>query len=96
MNIVPRWMKRFACHLFGCVPGEFPCCDRCYADLYDDDWIPNETRLYWKLHWRIVDAWRLFVAIFLGHKCDVCGRRFRRGFNEYACSKWCFDNWMPF
>lgn len=87
-------VSRAICHLVGCVCAEsYPACHRCGTDLYDADFV-QVARLqfafdaYWnarKLVWKLT-----------GKKCEACGRRFWRGYDEWICSDECFTDWLPF
>lgn len=88
-----RLLKRPKCVLLGCATDDLPCCARCGADLYDYEflqsgWLDPVFRLTSKV---------LRLIRKLGpKKCRQCGKKYRRGYDEYLCSSECFDNYLPF
>ncbi len=82
------------CWLWGCWSSYGPWCDRCGAHAYDDDYI-QVGRLQ-----RLATAWDRFkeaaVRLTIGHHCEVCGKRLKRGEMFICDNKDCRDSWMPF
>ena len=84
-------MTRLLCRLLGCsCDPDFPCCNRCGTDLYDDylerGWLDPLFRL-----WCCLRSWTW-------PRCTQCGRSllFRRRVSDEFCSKQCHDKWLPF
>lgn len=89
-------LKRFRCYLFGCDASQGCECERCGTHLYDNQqafriepcWLVRfmQERWYWI---------RRFAEVWIGRKCDVCGKRYWGG-DRYTCSDECGDKWVPF
>jgi hypothetical protein len=84
---------RLSCRWLGCCVGDFPCCERCGADLYDanpgfieNGWWPWLTTPLLRLRNRLPAT-----------RCQQCGRRlWLRRVSETFCSHQCHDAWLPF
>lgn len=84
--------NRAICFMVGCVGGD-PVCHRCDTDLYDPDFIQyGKLQPLFRLYWRIRQAIRGLAP----RHCDVCGKKYRRGYSTHTCSEACFENWLPF
>jgi hypothetical protein len=93
---------RLRCRWSGCREEEYgPACERCGEELYGGAFV------MWGDSWRYRLGVRLTKVLrplrwFLGHRCEVCGRRFwrqlRPGDDDRPpiCSEACFDKWIPF
>ena len=81
---------RLVCRLLGCRDAEMPECSRCGEYYYGRSFIEVGllSGLYWWARW--------FILCLVGRKCDVCGRRFWRGYSSWCCSEECFRDWVPF
>lgn len=82
---------RLRCQLFGCCTYDMPECFRCRAYVYDEDFLEHGilTPSLWRLkHW----WWSVT------RRCAVCHARmwWHHRYDEYTCSRECFDQWIPF
>lgn len=82
------------CRLFGCICAQhYPGCSRCQAGIYDADYVEiGALDFAFRPYWRA----RRFVQRFTGRRCEVCKRRYWRGYDEWVCSDECFSSWLPF
>lgn len=84
---------RARCQLLGCeVSRHIPACGNCGAGLYDDFVQYGKLDPIFRFYWRTINALRKLGP----RKCKQCGKKYRRGYNEYLCSEECHDNWLPF
>jgi hypothetical protein len=92
-RLTKKLLMRLRCHLLGCAVDDYACCGYCFAGLYDIDFIQTgKLEPLFRLYWRIRNVLRK-----LGPKrCDQCGKKYVRGYDEYLCSEECHDNWLPF
>lgn len=84
--------KRLVCQLISCSAGDFPECHRCGAEIYGTFIDPGLLEPLFRIYWRIRGAIRKLGL----RNCDECGKRFKRGYNEYLCSEECHEHWLPF
>jgi len=87
---------RVMCHLFGCQEDAGGCgrCLRCNMYSGDPEFIEVGMlpSLWLWPKWWALGLWRLVV----GRKCEVCGRRYWRGYSNWCCSETCGRKWVPF
>jgi len=83
---------RLRCVLFGCCTGAMvPCCERCDAHVYDDDFL--QFGLLTPTICRVHTA----LARIVGRPCEVCGKRIWWATDDdWTCSPACHDQWIPF
>ena len=84
---------RLRCRLIGCDHVRDPGCVRCGADIYDPLFIEYGLldpllRAWWEF--------RRWLRKIGPRRCCHCGKRYRRGYDEYVCSSECLDAWLPF
>jgi hypothetical protein len=86
-------LHRAKCYLLGCALGEDPGCFRCETHLYDAEFIQiGKLDLFFRAYWWV----RRCLRSLAPRRCDVCGKKFMRGYTTYTCSEACFNDWLPF
>lgn len=90
-----QFFRRVRCRIFGCWQMAYsPCCERCGLEYYDEHYVHGG--LWWMLKRAVVNWWRKHGGKIVGRKCEVCNRRYWRGYDDVCCSSPCFDKWIPF
>ena len=84
-------LRRALCWWMGCVLDDYNNCDRCGVNIYEPPGI-HDAGQWWRIKRRL---FRLFAPV-VRKRCDVCGKSYWRGRDEYTCSQVCADNWIPF
>lgn len=84
---------RILCRSLGCKHERDPGCTRCNAGIYDPDfceygWLDPLLNAWWRF--------RRWLRKLGPKRCDVCGKKYRHGYDENTCSAECFDEWLPF
>lgn len=87
-------MTRLKCRMFGCIcAADYPGCHRCEAGIYDANYVQiGALDPLYRAYWRV----RHFVERLTGRRCEVCRKRYWRGYDEWVCSDRCFTDWLPF
>lgn len=86
---------RLTCRLKSCDGS--PYCERCGTDLYDPDYIQiGKLDPLFRLYWRVRKPLRRLLRTIGPKRCDHCGKKYVKGYDEYLCSEECHDNWLPF
>lgn len=87
-------LSRPRCVLIGCLEADtYPGCVRCSAHIYEDFVQYGKLEPLFRFYWRVRHALRLLKPI---KRCDQCGKKYVKGYDEYLCSEKCHDNWLPF
>lgn len=88
-----KHLRRLWCYIVGCRLNNEATCERCREYIYDHPGIYEHPCTAVMVVQKIG---RKVRGITRGHTCEVCGKRYWSGRDEFCCSHECYGKWIPF